>query len=155
MRQHPAEVRAEAKALVVGERMTYAEAARVLKVPKSTIEKWGHREGWAAEKDVELSYKAQVRALKRHALQAVQEAIARKAGGNEIAQLIHAWRAMETAFPEKDYAAATEDPRMLMTMGLAAGEALVEFLRKHNPAGLKAIEHSIGPFFAHLEATYA
>lgn len=100
------EIWVEAERLVVQEGWEYARVAEHLRVPLSTLQKRAARGQWRQQRQRALSYRAQVQRLKARVLQdtlkAWEEA---KTPAERVAavQLTHAWRGLETAFPEHRY----------------------------------------------------
>lgn len=155
------ELWAEARRLVVQEHMSYADAADATGLALSTLQKRAAREGWQDQRQNAAGYNTSVRRLKALALQAALTALENASSGDSPAllqaatQLMHAWRGAEAAYPEHRYAAAEEDPRAKLAMGLQSIEDLVAYLTEHDRSALTALRPHIAPFCAQLEARYA
>lgn len=96
----------EAERLVVQEGWEYARVAEHLRVPLSTLQKRAAKGGWRARRQEAISYAAQVRKLKAAVLKDALDAWGAGVNTDErvkVVQLIHAWRAIEQAFPEHRY----------------------------------------------------
>lgn len=157
MRQHPAEVWAEARRLVVAEGWTYAKAAEATGISASTISKRAAREEWQSERDTTMGYAAQVRAIKHQMSTRILDKLAdpdlSADGMKAVTQLIHAWKNAESAFPEHRYAQGDGevDSRMRLAIAMAVLEDLVGYLRKHDRNALAALEPHLEGFGALLE----
>lgn len=100
------EIWLEAERLVVEEGWEYARVAEELRVPLSTLQKRAAKGGWKARRRETISYQSQVRKLKAKVLADTLTAWEGAETTDErlkAVQLIHAWRGLETAFPESRY----------------------------------------------------
>lgn len=138
-----------ARALVVAEGYTYAEASDETGIPLSTLQKRAAREDWQSAKRHEMSYRAQIGALKRKALHKVL------AAEDIDPQAIYAWKAIEQAYPEHRYGRADDGSRWRRDHLVEFVEALVAHLEGDDPAALAALAPHLEPFVAKLEAQWA
>lgn len=150
MRQHPAEVWAEARRLVVAEGWTYAKAAEATGISASTISKRAAREEWQTERDSTMGYAAQVRAIKHQMSTRILDKLAdpdlSADGMKAVTQLIHAWKNAESAFPEHRYKQAEADPKAILGVALNVLERLVEYLAANDTNALAALEPHLEGF---------
>lgn len=144
------EAQEEARRLYVNEGWSYEEAAAVTGIPKSTLEKKGSAESWTEQRETSMSYAAQIRAAKASLMASILTAT----DNQERAQLVHAWRGMETAWPEYRYNAKA-DPKQLLELAADVIRAFVEYLAAQDTNALAVLEPHIEPFAAHWEATHA
>jgi len=147
-----AEARDEARRLVVHEGASYAEAAAATGLPVSTVEKWGAADRWQDERNTQMSYGAQIRALKAGLLKRAMEAV--EAGGDPT-QIVFAWKQAEAAYPEHRYAAvAKEDPKLRTRIAIEVVEELVAYLSETDRNALMVMQGHVEPFGRRLEAKY-
>lgn len=146
----------EARRLVTVEGYSYAEAAEATGIPLSTIQKRASAEGWQKQAETAMSYGAQIKAMKAALLaRIVTLTESGSADWNAVTQLIHAWRGMETAFPEHRYNAQEADPKARLGLILELLEHLVSYFEKADRNLLTALQPHLKPFAEHLEGIYA
>lgn len=143
-----------AKSLVVNERVSYAEAAERTGIPLSTLQKRGAVENWMDKRQSTAAYADKVHQLKHRALDAANAAFEALAAGQESGvdpiQLTHAWRTVETAYPEHRYATEA-DPKAKAAVATETLRLLVEYLVSKDKRELVAqLAPHIEPFGAHL-----
>lgn len=136
------EARDEARRLVVAEGYTYAQAAEATGIPRDTLTKWGGAEGWMDQRKAGMSYTAQVRAMKAKLMTQITDLGAEPRNAQAVAQLIHAWKSLETAYPEHRYDRKA-DPRIRRDIGGEFLTFLVEFLGERDRNAVTAIEPHI------------
>lgn len=119
-----------AKHLVVSGGATYAEAAEATGLSLSTIQKRAAAEDWQGAKETATNYNAMVQAMKTEAL--------RKARDTKDPNDIHAWLAIEKAYPQHRY--GRPDPKLRLDAGAAVIELLVTFLAEHDRSALLALQ---------------
>jgi hypothetical protein len=96
----------EARRLVVEEGWEYARVATELGLALSTLQKHAAQEKWREQRKAAMGYRAQVRAFKALTLKdtlAAWEAAKTTAEKVQALQLLHGWKALEQAFPERHY----------------------------------------------------
>lgn len=148
--------REEARRLVVTEGFTYAKAAAATGIPRNTLEKYGATEGWHDQRHSAATYQATIRAAKAALLERLTVALGNpEVGGNEIAQLTHAWRQAELAFPEHRYVVQSEDPRMRLQVGAEVLQLVTEVLVEVDRNALTRIQPHLGTIAQRWEAAVA
>jgi len=117
----------EARALVVHEGKTYDEAAALVGVGVSSLQKRAARDGWQQARREALervaAYRDRVAHLKSRMLE--------KATKSLNPQDIHAWQGVERAYPEHRYAALDKAQRQTITVRLL--QLVVEYLGEQAP----------------------
>ncbi len=149
------EAQDEAKRLVVADGYSYAQAATATGIPLSTIQKWAAAEAWQKQRETSMSYGATVRAMKANVLaQLVTMSADPASDKNQLAQLSHAWRNLESAYPEHRYDKKA-DPKVRLDVAAEVIEKLVAYLGKHDRNALTAVQPHIAPFAQEWEANAA
>jgi hypothetical protein len=146
----------EARRLVCSEGYTYAQAAKVTGIPRSTLEKYGSSEGWHDQRQSAATYQATIRAAKAALLERLTTALGNPdVGGNELAQLTHAWRQAEAAFPEHRYVVQGDDPRIRLQVGAEVLQLVTEVLAEVDRNALTRLQPHLGTIAQRWEAAVA
>lgn len=141
----------EARRLVTHEGASYVEAAAATGIPISTLEKRAASERWQDQRDTQMSYAAQIRALKAGLLQKALDAMA---AGQDPTQITFAWKQAESAYPEHRYVPTKEDPKVRIRVAVEVVEELVAYLTETDRNALMVLQGHIEPFGRRLEAKY-
>jgi len=117
--------------------VTYADVAEKFGIPVSTLQKRGARERWPDKRrerqELDASYKMKVKRVKARLLDDLLQG-----SGPIDPQRVHAWRSLETAFPEHRYAKELDDGRRNQIVAVLVDE-LVDELETNAPSALKEI----------------
>jgi hypothetical protein len=136
-----------ARALVVDDKLSYAEVAEKTGLPLSTIQKRASRESWKAAAETGVDYSARVKALKSKALDLALT--------SEDPQVFFAWQALEKTWPEHRYGSKVKSLGEQRELVVTFMEALIQYLVENDRVALTAMQPHIQPFAKVLEAQWA
>lgn len=140
----------EARRLVVAEGFSYADAATMTALPLSTLQKRAADEGWQKMRETASSYGTQVKAMKANLMERIGNLTKADGDAQQIAQLIFAWKQMESAYPEHRYDKKS-DPKVKLQHGAEYLRFLVEFLAPRDRNAITALEPHIDALAAAWE----
>lgn len=129
-----------AKALVVRDGATYAEASSASGLPVSTIQKRAADEGWQADRETSVSYAATIKALKQGLLAKAMLALD---AGEDATQLVFAWKTAEATFPEHRYSPTKLSPGAKLAVAADLLDILVKYLSEHDTVALAKVQPHI------------
>ena len=141
---HPETLWERARDAVVGEGLTYDQAASRVGIALSTLEKRAAAEDWMGQRRSHVqrvaTYRQGVAQLKANMLQKATETL--------DPQAVHAWQAVERAFPEHRYGTVDEgEKRGIVAMVV---EQLVAYFAAEDAGLLTSLQPHVRPLAEHL-----